>query len=97
MTGALVATTDIDHFRSTVESWLDQNQTVFAPSYQGSGTLDEQMTQLTKVKRLAYDAGFMRCGWPERVGGLGGSTLLRAYLGEALTTRGLSAPSEAGE
>jgi alkylation response protein AidB-like acyl-CoA dehydrogenase len=92
MTGALVATTDIGDFRSTVESWLDQNQNAVAPGYPGSGSLDEQMTQLSKVKRLAYDAGFMRCGWPERVGGLGGSTLLRAYLGEALTTRGLIEP-----
>jgi alkylation response protein AidB-like acyl-CoA dehydrogenase len=31
----------------------------------------------------------MRWGWPERVGGLGGSPLLRAYLGEALATREL--------
>ena len=45
------------------------------------------MAQLAKVKRLAYDAGWMRWGWPERVGGLGGSTILRAYLGEALTAR----------
>jgi alkylation response protein AidB-like acyl-CoA dehydrogenase len=34
----------------------------------------------------------MRWGWPERVGGLGGSTLLRAYLGEALTARDLVEP-----
>jgi alkylation response protein AidB-like acyl-CoA dehydrogenase len=34
----------------------------------------------------------MRWGWPERVGGLGGSTLLRAYLGEALTSRDLVEP-----
>ena len=26
------------------------------------------------MKRLAFDAGWMRWGWPERVGGLGGST-----------------------
>ena len=43
------------------------------------------MAQLRKVMRLTYDAGFMRMGWPERVGGLGGSNLLRAYLAEALT------------
>ena len=30
------------------------------------------MAQLAKVKRLTYDAGWMRWGWPERVGGLGG-------------------------
>jgi alkylation response protein AidB-like acyl-CoA dehydrogenase len=47
------------------------------------------MAQLTKVKRLAYDAGWMRWGWPERVGGLSGSPLLRGYLGEALTARDL--------
>ena len=50
------------------------------------------MAQLAKVKRLAFDAGWMRAGWPERVGGLGGSTLARAYLGEALTTRDLVEP-----
>ena len=55
-------------------------------------TLDEQMAQLSKVKRLAYDAGWMRWGWPERVGGLGGSTLFRAYLGEALAARDLVEP-----
>ena len=50
------------------------------------------MAQLRKVMRLAYDAGFMRMGWPERVGGLGGSNLLRAYLGEVLTARDLVEP-----
>jgi alkylation response protein AidB-like acyl-CoA dehydrogenase len=34
----------------------------------------------------------MRWGWPERVGGLGGSSLLRAYFGEALTRRELVEP-----
>ena len=56
------------------------------------GTLDQQMAHLSKVKRLTFDAGFMRMGWPERVGGLGGSSLLRAYLGEALTARDLVEP-----
>jgi alkylation response protein AidB-like acyl-CoA dehydrogenase len=55
----------------------------------GIGTLDEQMAQIRKVMRLTYDAGFMSMGWPERVGGLGGSNLLRAYLAEALTSRDL--------
>lgn len=50
------------------------------------------MGQLAKVKRLAHDAGWMRWGWPERVGGLGGSSLLRGYLGEALVARDLVEP-----
>jgi alkylation response protein AidB-like acyl-CoA dehydrogenase len=58
----------------------------------GHGTLDEQLAHLSTVKRLAFDAGWMRWGWPERVGGLGGSSLLRAYVGEALTGRGFVEP-----
>ena len=47
------------------------------------------MAQIAKVRHLTFDAGWARYGWPERVGGLGGSTLLRAYLSEALTARDL--------
>ncbi len=50
------------------------------------------MAHLSEVKRRTFDAGWMRWGWPERVGGLGGSTLLRGYLGEALTARDLVEP-----
>jgi alkylation response protein AidB-like acyl-CoA dehydrogenase len=83
---------DLDGFRSSLDSWLDANRAALVPLYEGSGTLDEQMAQVSKVKRLTYDAGWMRYGWPARVGGLAGSTLLRAYLGEALTARDLVEP-----
>jgi alkylation response protein AidB-like acyl-CoA dehydrogenase len=78
---------ELDEFRTSLDNWLGENADALAPSYAGIGTLDQQMEQLAKVKRLTYDAGWMQWGWPERVGGLGGSALLRAYLGEALTTR----------
>src|SRR5438445_13771448 len=83
---------ELDEFRSSLDAWLDEHKNVLAPTYDGLGTLDEQMAQLSKVKRLTFDAGWMRRGWPERVGGLGGSPLLRAYLGEALTARDLVEP-----
>ncbi|MHB8465814.1 MAG: acyl-CoA dehydrogenase family protein [Acidimicrobiales bacterium] len=83
---------DLGEFRSALDRWLDEQAGLLAPDHQGLGTLDEQMAQLAKVKRLTYDAGWMRWGWPERVGGLGGSALLRAYLGEALTSRELVEP-----
>jgi len=92
MTDAVSGATDLEDFRSSVESWLDENHSKLAPAYQGSGTLEQQMSHLATVKRLVYDAGFMRCGWPERVGGFGGSSLMRAYLGEALTARDLVEP-----
>jgi alkylation response protein AidB-like acyl-CoA dehydrogenase len=82
---------ELDAFRTSVDGWLDEHADALAPGA-GGGTLDDDMAQLAKVKRLAYDAGWMRWGWPERVGGLGGSTLLRGYLAEALTSRDLVDP-----
>ena len=92
MTGDGSAAGDLAEFRRSLDSWLDAEAATLAPGFEGAGTLHEQMAQLAKVKRLAFDAGWMRAGWPERVGGLGGSTLTRAYLGEALTARDLVEP-----
>ncbi len=83
---------ELDDFRGSLDAWLDDNADVLAPPFAGAGTLDEQMAQLSKVKQLVFDAGWMRWGWPEQVGGLGGSSLLRAYLGEALSARDLIPP-----
>ena len=87
---------ELAEFRSALDGWLDEQEAALAPDLAPDhgrlGTLDEHMVQLTKVKAATYEAGWMRWGWPERVGGLGGSSLLRAYLGEALTARGLVEP-----
>jgi alkylation response protein AidB-like acyl-CoA dehydrogenase len=83
---------ELHEFRASLDAWLDDHEDELDPSYEGKGSLDEQMAQLSKVKQHTFDAGFMRWGWPERVGGLGGSSLPRAYLGEALTARGLVEP-----
>jgi alkylation response protein AidB-like acyl-CoA dehydrogenase len=76
---------ELAEFRPALDAWLDTNTAELTPSGHG---LDDAMAHLSRVKRLAYDAGWMRWGWPERVGGLGGSPLLRGYLGEALTAHG---------
>ena len=83
---------ELPEFKAALDRWLDENEPILAPDFEGFGNLDLQMAQLRKVMRLAYDAGFTRYGWPERVGGLGGSSLQRAYLGEALIARELVEP-----
>lgn len=82
---------ELDEFRPALDRWLDEHQAALAPEA-AYGPLDEHMAHLSSVKRAVFDAGWMRYGWPERVGGLGGSTLCRAYLGEALTGRDLVEP-----
>jgi alkylation response protein AidB-like acyl-CoA dehydrogenase len=83
---------NIDDFRVALDAWLDEHHDELVPAHEGTGTLDQQMAHLGHVRQLTYDAGWMRHGWPEHVGGLGGTTLARAYLGEALTTRDLVEP-----
>ena len=83
---------ELADFKAAVDRWLEEQEDELAPDFAGIGTLDQQMVQLRKVMRLGYETGFTRRGWPERVGGLGGSNLLRAYLGEALTVRDLVEP-----
>jgi alkylation response protein AidB-like acyl-CoA dehydrogenase len=79
----------LDEFRRRFDDWLDQYADELAPTHTGAATLDDHMAQIAKIRHLTFDAGWARHGWPARVGGLGGSTLLRAYLSEALTARDL--------
>ena len=79
-------------FRAGLVRWLDEHLTELEPPYVGEGTLGEQMEQLSRVKRVLFDAGWMRWGWPESVGGLGGPPMLRAVLGEEVTGRDLVVP-----
>ena len=83
---------DVDAFRRDLVEWLDTNAAALAPTFAGGGTLDEQMAQLAKVKGRLFDAGWMQWGWPESAGGSGGSSLLRAVLGEEVTDRDLVVP-----
>jgi alkylation response protein AidB-like acyl-CoA dehydrogenase len=83
---------DLDQFRRELDDWLDEHADDLAPEYDRNGrvpTLEDHNAQIAKVRRLTFDAGWARRGWPERVGGLGGSSLFRAYLSEAVTVRGL--------
>ncbi|MFJ8493060.1 acyl-CoA dehydrogenase family protein [Streptomyces sp. NPDC094038] len=75
-------------FRTAVRAWLDEHDLSPGPDH----SLDAQVAQLARVRRALFDAGWMRYGWPERVGGLGGPAVLRAVLGEEVATRGLAEP-----
>jgi alkylation response protein AidB-like acyl-CoA dehydrogenase len=82
----------IADFRSELHEWLDAHQADVVPTYPLPGTLDEQIAQMQRVKSILFAAGWMRYGWPEAVGGLGGSALLRTELGAALAARDLTDP-----
>jgi alkylation response protein AidB-like acyl-CoA dehydrogenase len=75
-------------FRSQLQAWLDEND-LTAPD---DHSLQGHMQQFARVQRALYDAGWMRYGWPERAGGLGGPAILRAIVGEEVVGRRLAEP-----
>jgi alkylation response protein AidB-like acyl-CoA dehydrogenase len=83
---------DIAEFRGGLTAWLDAHDDELAPTFSRPGTMDDHVTQMQRVKSVLFEAGWMRWGWPERVGGLGGSPMLRTELGAALAARDLTDP-----
>ena len=80
---------NVAEFRSNLRTWLDENDLTPPP---GDHSLDAHQAQHLRVMRALYDAGWMRWGWPESAGGLGGPMILRAIVGEEVVGRGLDEP-----
>jgi alkylation response protein AidB-like acyl-CoA dehydrogenase len=79
----------VEEFRSQLVAWLDEHDLTPPP---GDHSLDAHHAQHSRVLRALYDAGWMRWGWPESAGGLGGPMVLRAIVGEEVVGRGLDDP-----
>src|SRR5262249_26948806 len=79
-------------YRAQLHAWLDEHHAELAPRYSPPGTLDDHVAQMQRVKSILWEAGWMQHGWPERVGGRGGSPMLRTELGAALAARDLTDP-----
>jgi alkylation response protein AidB-like acyl-CoA dehydrogenase len=79
---------EVAEFRDGVRAWIDEHGEQLAPATEDD-SVDAQLAHQRRVQRLLFDDGWMRWGWPQRIGGLGGSPILRAVLGEELTSRAL--------
>ena len=58
--------------------------------------MDRQFEHLRRYQRLLYDEGWLRAGWHEAVGGLGGRVVLRGVLSEELAAAGYPPPVSFG-
>ncbi|MGV0794277.1 acyl-CoA dehydrogenase family protein [Mycolicibacterium sp. XJ1819] len=76
-------------FRTQLVAWLDDNDLTPPP---GDDSLDAHHAQHSRVRGALYDADWMRWGWPESAGGLGGPAILRAVVGEEIVGRRLDHP-----
>ena len=83
---------ELADYRAELHRWLDAHHAELAPRFPAPGTLDDHVAQMQRVKAILFEAGWMQFGWPERVGGRGGSPLLRMELGAAIAARDLTDP-----
>lgn len=80
-------------FRARLREWLDARfDSGELTPLTDDHSLDAHQAQHLRVLKALYDADWMRYGWPESAGGLGGPDILRAIVGEEVVGRGLDHP-----
>ena len=87
---------DLETFRAELGRWLADHAADLDRFRHLPTDLDGQFAVLGDLQRLLFDAGWLRWGWPEALGGLGGSSLLRGVLSEELAAAGCPPPFSFG-
>lgn len=83
---------ELDEFRGGFRSWLTEHGDDLEPVRSLPRELDAQFAVQRQFQRRLFDAGWLRRGWPEAAGGLGGSVVARGALAEELTVAGYTFP-----
>jgi alkylation response protein AidB-like acyl-CoA dehydrogenase len=93
-----VATPSPAELRQELSSWLRTHREEYAAARAENEPLriEDAMHADRAFQRALWDAGFTRHGWPESVGGSGGSAELRATLYEHLSLEGYRLPLPLG-
>ena len=94
MAGAVPGT--VAQVREQFGVWLHENegrlQELCAPGKDVTATFTAQ----GELQKLLFEAGWIRLGWPEDLGGLGGEMILRAVVVEELCAAGYPPPFSFG-
>lgn len=93
---AALADAGVDEVRVAFQQWLADNAAGLAPFKHLSTQVDEVFAALSRLQKLLYSAGWIRLGWPDEVGGLGGPQVLRAVVSEELAAAGYPPPFSFG-
>jgi alkylation response protein AidB-like acyl-CoA dehydrogenase len=84
---------DLDDFRAGLARWLDDNEPLLA-TQRGvhARTFAEVARVQSALQASLFDAGWVRYGWPEAIGGFGGDARHRGSVYEVLATRQIPLP-----
>jgi acyl-CoA dehydrogenase len=86
------------HLRESLSKWLRANGEEYAAARAANEpiAIEDAMRADRSFQQALWDAGFTKHGWPESVGGSGGSAELRATLYEQLSLEGYRLPLPLG-
>jgi alkylation response protein AidB-like acyl-CoA dehydrogenase len=82
-----VELSDVVPFRASFRQWLVEHKSRL-PQTEMSASFAARLETLRMLQSELYTAGWARIGWPERVGGLGGSAVHRAVMYDELALAG---------
>jgi len=70
------------------QQWLDEHADSHVHLKREPSDFGEKVVLLQELQAALFDAGWARYGWPESMGGLGGSVLHRALMADVLERNG---------
>jgi alkylation response protein AidB-like acyl-CoA dehydrogenase len=84
---------DLDAFRAGFAHWLDDNEPLLATQRHVHARAFGEVARAQGVLQAAlFDAGWVRYGWPEAIGGFGGDARHRGSVYDVLATRQVPLP-----
>ena len=88
----MTAALDTDHILDEFDAALVAASDDLAPMRAPAANVGEEIAHSRELMNWLYDGGWIRWGWPEQVGGLGGSPLIRCQVLERLALAGYTIP-----
>lgn len=86
----------VGEVRRQFRDWMAANSDMLSPLARPAEDIDSVFGSLSQLQRVLYESGWIRLGWPERFGGLGGAMVLRAVVSEELAAAGYPPPFSFG-
>jgi alkylation response protein AidB-like acyl-CoA dehydrogenase len=82
----------VEEARTDFRAWLAANRGELEQFRAPGADVAEVSERLRLLQRMLYDAGWIRLGWPQDIGGLGGQPILRSIICEELAVAGYPPP-----
>ncbi|WP_040840977.1 acyl-CoA dehydrogenase family protein [Nocardia brevicatena] len=82
----------LERVRAEFRQWVRDNRDDLGRFREPAAEVTETFARLRLLQRVLYDAGWIRLGWPEEIGGLGGRPILRSVVSEELAAAGYPPP-----